>query len=126
MTDAEGYQVQHWCAGWNLAGYSSDPDSVLHGTTLDEALGYLVETLTHAADSALDEYEEQEYRIAAAAVGTWNPELIEREARLHGLRGGYWVEAVQGHHYWVMPCFTVECDQVNAEYGDEEKGERVG
>lgn len=111
------YTVQHWCAGWNLAGYSSDPDSVLHGAELGEAIDYLKGELEHLADYAADEYEEQEYRIALASVGAWNHELIERDAALHGLRGGYWVEAVQGHHYWVMPCFAVECDQVDAEEG---------
>lgn len=109
------YTVEHWCAGWNLPGYSSDPDIVMHGAELAEAIGYLVEELGFCASSAGDDYEEQDFRTEQAAVGSWNLELIEREARLHGSRGGHWAVRVGGYEYWVMPCFDAACDQVDTE-----------
>jgi hypothetical protein len=120
----ESDEVQHWCAGWNLAGYSSDPDSVLHGVTIGEALGYLVEALEHEYDQFLPEEQAHAELVEGALLAVHDlgddTSVIERDAEDRRADAGHWSVFAGPYVYWIMPCRTVGCDQVNTEYGDEE------
>lgn len=120
----EGDEVVHWCAGWNLGGCSSDPDTVLHGVTIGEALGYLRESLEHEYDQFLPEEEQHAELVmnAILAVDLLGDDVsvIERDAEHRRADSGHWSVFAGPYVYWIMPCRTVHCDQVNTEYGDEE------
>lgn len=120
----EGDEVVHWYAGWNLAGYSSDPDTVLHGVTIGEALGYLREALEHEYDQFLPEEQAHAELVmnAILAVDLLGDDVsvIERDAELRRSDSGHWSVFAGPYVYWIMPCRAVHCDQVNTEYGDEE------
>ena len=124
MTDTESDKVEHWCAGWNLAGYSSDPDQVLHGATIGEALAYLREALEHEYDQFLPEEQAHADLVMGAILAVDllgdDVSVIERDAELRRADSGHWSVFAGPYVYWIMPCRTIECDQVNTEYGDEE------
>lgn len=113
-------QVQHWCAGWNLPGYSSDPEFVLHGGTLPEALAYLRVELEreldheHAQSLAGADIELALIELNALAADT--RELV-KDAELQRGYGGRWAVEAGPLVYWVMPCFMEDCDQIETEEG---------
>lgn len=110
-------RVQHWCAGWNLRGYSSDPETVFHGGTLVHAIDYLSGELGHAADYAADEEDAKAFSAALTATEEIDRAALEREAKRHGTYAGYWSVYAGDTEYWLMACFTEDCDQVDKEEG---------
>lgn len=111
-------QVQHWCAGWNQASYSSHPDDVMHGGTLEEAFEHVQSQLEFERDNAADGYDEQE---CIDAIDEWtqvDQHEIEVQALLSKTTGGYFSVKVNGWEYWVSACYTVNCDQVETEDGE--------
>lgn len=111
-------KVEHWCAGWNLGGYSSDPDTVLHGGSVEDAVEYLRDSLAHAQDIMClpeDEYEYGEYDKAIGQVVNIDAAELVRDAELGRRDAGYWTVPVGPTWYWIMPCHVEDCDQVNTD-----------
>lgn len=108
-------EPQHWAAGHNLAGYLPDPEHVLHGLTLEEAIGYLKDELERAGDSTADRDEAEEFDKARERVASWDTEDMEARARIHGVGAGDNYETADGYRYWAYGCFVPGCTQVNTE-----------
>lgn len=107
-------KVRHWCAGWNQGSYSSDPASVMHGGTLEEAFAHLQSQLEHERDYAATDEDEQKFIDAIDEL----TQLDQREVELQAARS-YWeagtTVVVNGWEYWVMACYKVACDQIEEE-----------
>lgn len=114
--------VQHWAVGYNDVGYAPNPDVPAHGLSLLDAVmvmaGHMYEFAHHASSNA----EAGEFRRSAKP---YDPSLseeayesiiagLEEAARRHGPIGSL-SHVVRGIEFWVMPCFIVDCDQVNEE-----------
>lgn len=113
-------QVQHWCAGWNRAGYGVEsPESVLHGGTIAEAFDHVQAELEAERDTAASfGSDAQKFTDAIDALTQMDQREVEVQARLSKVTGGYVSVTVNGWEYWVQACYTVGCDQVETEEDD--------
>jgi hypothetical protein len=108
-------EVQHFVAGWNMTGYLPDPEHVLHGLTLEEAMAYLKDELERAADQDADRDQAEEFDAARERIDSWDTSDMEARARIHGVGAGDNYETAGGHRYWVHACLVLGCTQVNTE-----------
>lgn len=113
----EGRKVQHWCAGSNVGSYSSDPDNVMHGGTIADAVAHLRDQLEHARDYGPEE-DAASFAKALEALDAIDEDELEKDANLRRGDGGHWSVPAHDWWYWIMPCFTIGCDQVEADGGE--------
>lgn len=108
--------VQHWPVGWNLRGYLPDPETVVHGLSLEHAVDYLAAEIAHVGDFAASEFGAREYSRAWNEVQDWDLTVLERLAVVGGDNGtAHWAVEVDNHFYWVMPCFALNCNHITSE-----------
>jgi hypothetical protein len=109
--------VQHWAAGWNQGPYLPNPDTVMHGGTLEEARDHLLADVENELDSIEDmhgDVREQFLRVWSALRDLDMATLTVDAERRRGDNGN-WEAWAHGWQYWIMPCYTVGCDQVDSE-----------
>jgi hypothetical protein len=111
------WKVQHWAAGSNQGAYLPNPDTVMHGGTLVDAMNHLIADIKHELDTADDMPD----HTRAELVRVWDALSVLDRAALtvdaEQRRGdsGNWEDSADGWQYWIMPCYTVGCDQVDTE-----------
>ena len=93
--------MTNWAAGWNMGGYSPDPDHVMVTDSFETAVAYLVDTVDRWWDSDYDTGDD---------ASTIDGRYLDAHTMLHNVgaspseisvtvqdAGGY------DYHLWVVP-----------------------
>ena len=106
----------HWCSGWNEPGYLPEPPEIVqHGGSLDDNIEYLIMEMqrhrNHAYDTGNPELA-KDFDAELADIAAIKTDELMADALFGRRDKGHWDVLVGGTAYWIMPCHTVDCDQI--------------
>lgn len=101
----------YYAAGWNMAGYSPEPDNIYVTEDWESAIAYLADTIDRWWDHDYDYLTDPEEKLATDA------RYLDVHAELHNMpaEGEYHaaVNDINGHwhHLWVVPTNEIPEDE---------------